>query len=159
MNETALRPWIIAKPDGMVECAHCNCKAGLGEVCSHVGALLFFVQAASNIETSKTVTQKKAYWLLPSAVDKVAYSAIQDIDFTSTQTKKRKLDCEVRGEIAPKRNNLKLPDVPEPTENDILTFRTQLFQSSKRASVLAVCKDFQEDFVPEIMKRDSCQHP
>ena len=45
--------------------------AGIGEVCSHNGALLFAVEAAVKIQNSKTVTEEKSYWLLPSAVSKV----------------------------------------------------------------------------------------
>jgi len=39
-NESLLNPWIKTDNDGMVLCGHCDCMAGLGEVCSHVGALL-----------------------------------------------------------------------------------------------------------------------
>jgi hypothetical protein len=45
--------------------------AGTGEVCSHVGAVLFAVKAAVKIRNTKTVTQEKAYWLLPSSISKV----------------------------------------------------------------------------------------
>jgi hypothetical protein len=47
----------------------------------------------------RTVTEDKAYWPLPAAVDKVPYSQIRDIDFTSVATKKRKLDCAVQGKV------------------------------------------------------------
>ena len=30
---------------GIVLCGHCTCIAGLGEVCSHIGAVLFTVEA------------------------------------------------------------------------------------------------------------------
>ena len=41
--------------------------AGLGEVCSHISALLFAIEATVKIRDSKTVTEEPAYWLLPSA--------------------------------------------------------------------------------------------
>jgi hypothetical protein len=62
MNETPLLPWLIAETDGSVISAHCTCMAGTGEVCSHVGAVLFAVKAAVKIRNTKTVTQEKAYW-------------------------------------------------------------------------------------------------
>ena len=31
-------------------CAHCDCVAGLGEVCSHVGAVLFYIEATHRIK-------------------------------------------------------------------------------------------------------------
>lgn len=39
LNEKYLSPWIIAKVDGQIECSHCDCVAGLGEVCTHVAAV------------------------------------------------------------------------------------------------------------------------
>ena len=71
--------------------AHCNCMAGLGEACSHVASLMFYIDAAVRIRDSKTVTQEKAYWMLPSALDKVDYVPVSDMDFSSPSTKKRKL--------------------------------------------------------------------
>eukprot|EP00795_Rhopilema_esculentum_P010025 gene10025-18655_t len=46
INEEFLRPWVAASDDGTILCAHCNCMARLGESCSHIGALLFKVEAA-----------------------------------------------------------------------------------------------------------------
>ncbi len=34
---------------GAVSCAHCNCMAGLGEVCTHIAAALFYLEAAYRI--------------------------------------------------------------------------------------------------------------
>lgn len=65
--------------------------AGLGEACSHVGALLFFVEATVRIRDSKTVTDEKAYWMLPSRKS-IQYAEVVDIDFTSPATLKRKFD-------------------------------------------------------------------
>ncbi|CAC5358530.1 unnamed protein product [Mytilus coruscus] len=43
--------WVyLEKKIGTVYCAHCTCMAGLGEVCSHVGALLFKVTPATVTE-------------------------------------------------------------------------------------------------------------
>ena len=39
--------------------------AGLGERCSHVGAVLFYIEFAVNLRGSETCTKEKAYWLLP----------------------------------------------------------------------------------------------
>ncbi|KAK4875859.1 hypothetical protein RN001_012281 [Aquatica leii] len=43
LNERCLTPWIIANEDGVIQCGHCDCVAGLGEACTHVCALLFFL--------------------------------------------------------------------------------------------------------------------
>ena len=90
LSDTPLSPWFIAEQQGKVLSAHCDCMAGLGESCSHVGALLFYVDATVRIRDSKTITQEKAYWLLPTI-----HKEIADIDFTAPKTMKRKLDCRI----------------------------------------------------------------
>ena len=39
-SKTPLRPWVIIKSSGSVVCGHCTCKAGQGETCSDVKAVL-----------------------------------------------------------------------------------------------------------------------
>ncbi|XP_077863509.1 uncharacterized protein LOC144347299 [Saccoglossus kowalevskii] len=97
MSEKPLQPWMIAKQNGSVLCAHCNCMAGLGETCTHVAAVLFAVEATVRIRDSKTVTDEKAYWLLPSSLKSVTYKNMNDIDFTSAKTKKKQLDANSPG--------------------------------------------------------------
>lgn len=58
---------------------------GLGEACTHPAATLFCVDATERIRKTKTVTQEKAYWMLPTCVKKIAYSQLSKIDFTSQQ--------------------------------------------------------------------------
>ena len=53
--------------------------AGLGESCSHVGALLFYVEAVVKIRDNKTVTQDKAYWMLPAACKEAFVYKIQSV--------------------------------------------------------------------------------
>lgn len=53
INLPSLHVWAVVNSDGIKFCAHCNCMAGLGEVCSHKGAV-FFALEAWNI-TSKSV--------------------------------------------------------------------------------------------------------
>ena len=55
--------------------------AGLGECCSHVASLLWAIEAGVRIRDSMTVTQKKAYWVMPSSVKDVPYVPIKSIDF------------------------------------------------------------------------------
>ena len=91
MNDTPLHAWLISEKDGTVLTAHCYCMAGLGESCSHVGAMLFRIEAAVKLRNSKTVTQEKSYWLLPSSIQKVEGRPVKETDFTSAKTKKGSL--------------------------------------------------------------------
>ena len=45
LSDAPLKVWLAIKENGEVVCAHCNCMAGLGEVCSHVAAVLFTAEA------------------------------------------------------------------------------------------------------------------
>ena len=40
LSDSPLKVWLAVKENGEVVCAHCSCMAGLGEVCSHVAAVL-----------------------------------------------------------------------------------------------------------------------
>lgn len=40
LSAPPLNPWIALEQSGVVVCAHCTCMAGLGEVCSHIAALM-----------------------------------------------------------------------------------------------------------------------
>jgi hypothetical protein len=51
--------WIICEPDGTVNCAHCICVAGLGEFCSHVAAVLFFIMIEKSNDVSSTCIPKR----------------------------------------------------------------------------------------------------
>ena len=53
--------------------------AGLGEVCSHIAAVLFYVDA---VYRNKTCTEIPCQWVILSSVDGIPYSRIADIDFT-----------------------------------------------------------------------------
>ena len=66
--------------------------AGLGEVCTHVAALLFYLEALQRMEEVQTCMQQQCGWIMPSASTTVQYLEIKDIDFTSARGKKRKLD-------------------------------------------------------------------
>ena len=48
---------IAAESNGKILCTHCDCKAVLGECCSHVASLLWAVEAGVHIRVSLTVTQ------------------------------------------------------------------------------------------------------
>ncbi|KAL3885006.1 hypothetical protein ACJMK2_025105 [Sinanodonta woodiana] len=59
VTEKPHHPWVALKKSGPVIAAHCNCMAGLGETCSHIGALLFKIEAAVRLGyTSSTCTDR-----------------------------------------------------------------------------------------------------
>ena len=94
MNETPLSPWIIKKKSGNILAAHCNFMAGLGESCSHIGAVLFYIEYATRIRDSKACTEEKAYRLLPG-YHSVEYKEVCSIDFSAAKTLKKTLEAKV----------------------------------------------------------------
>lgn len=49
VSEEPHHPWVATTDSGRVIAAHCDCMAGLGETCSHVGALLYKLEAAMRL--------------------------------------------------------------------------------------------------------------
>jgi hypothetical protein len=87
--------------------------AGLGETCSHIGSLLWAIEAGVRIRDSKTVTQKKAYWVIPSAVKEVSYAKIGDMNFQGKVSTWKSMKCHTGS------NMLQLPSRPaSPAKSD-----------------------------------------
>lgn len=98
LSEPPLTPWVILTPSGQVCSAHCTCMAGVAESCTHVGALLFMVDACVRLKEKATVTDEPAYWILPSSIDKVHPEVGHSIDFTSAAATRRSLNRRIDGE-------------------------------------------------------------
>ncbi|KAJ8017633.1 hypothetical protein HOLleu_44819 [Holothuria leucospilota] len=142
IRQAATRPWIIAENSGKVVSANCDCKAGLGGTCTHVSALLFMVEASVRIRGTKTVTQEKAYWLLPSSISTVPFAPVSDIDFTSASRKRQLLDSAISS-VSDENSNQQFPTptfpvakrkIPPPTESEIAFF--------------FITSPYNEDYVP-----------
>ena len=96
MNDPAISTWIIASKEGTVLSAHCmDCKAGLGESCSHVASILFYIEAWARIHEKLACTQVKCSWLLPKGMNDVPYSRVRDINFKSVSALKARLDNKI----------------------------------------------------------------
>lgn len=76
---------------------HCTCMAGLGEVCSHVGAILYTLLAAVNKLSGTACTDGACVWNEPSmgVVRKVGYAPGSQIAFTKSQRKRFVNGCGV----------------------------------------------------------------
>ena len=154
MTDTPPKAWIIVEQKGKILSAHCNCMAGLGETCSHVGALLFYVEAAVRIRDSKTVTQEKAYWLLPSAHKDVEYKEVADIDFTPPKTLKRKMDYQIdNGSKNPKSQTQRkscFERYGDPTNQDVSDFYTALSKCGSKPAILSIISPYSKNYVPKL---------
>ena len=71
LSSPPLMPWVGVDYNGTVLCAHCNCMAGVGEACSHIAALLYFVRTKANLNKQTSCTSKLCTWLQPSHKNEV----------------------------------------------------------------------------------------
>ena len=115
--------------------------AGLGETCTHVAALLFAVDASVKLRDSKTVTDEKSYWLLPTSVKGVSYKEIREMDFTSAKTMKKKLDR-------------KLDSAGDPTDDELASFFKALNETGSKPAIIALVPAYSEAYVHQPMQED-----
>ena len=74
---------MIIRNNGTVEVAHCTCMAGLAETCSHVGAILHWVETAVRICNDTPCTSQENKWLMPAPVQDIPCLRLKDIDFSA----------------------------------------------------------------------------
>ena len=159
MSEKPLTPWVAAESNGKILCAHCDCKAGLGECCSHVASLLWAVEAGVRIRDSVTVTQKKAYWVMPHSVKDVPYSPVNKIEFlgkkrslTSFQTLQYESGSSTSTSpcTTPRPSKSPAPELIEASLEETEEFLASLATCSKsRPGILSLVEPYASQYVPK----------
>ncbi|XP_014673897.1 PREDICTED: uncharacterized protein LOC106814124 [Priapulus caudatus] len=150
-RETPLKPWLIAEKTGKILCGHCDCVAGIGETCTHISALLFYIDTKVRIRDSQTVTQEAAYWKIPSSVKEVTYLPVGEIDFTSAKSKKKILDALVNHSINLTPGKRQVKHAPPPSTEDLADFFQKLSVSGSKAAVLSVLPEHCMAFKPVLL--------
>ena len=149
LNDAPLKAWVIVSSTGEVYSAHCTCMAGVGETCTHVGALLFKIEATVRCREVKTVTDKPAYWILPSNVNKVHAAVGHQINYTSAASSRKSLNRLLDGEtdIRPGlRTCASKSSIPSPTPLEMKNFYADLHKAGGKAAVLSVLPEYCEEF-------------
>ena len=67
---------------------------GLGEVCTHIAAILFHTETVSQMNGSATCTRKECRWVITYQKD-IHYVPLHKLDFSSAKSKKRKIDSAI----------------------------------------------------------------
>lgn len=127
-------PWIIIKNSGKVEAAHCLCMAGLGECCSHVGAVLFYLHHAYNMKCTKSVTDVYAYWGTPSH-ENANPSKIRDINFNHPENMNTNYFTQFSFNLKSKTRFIKKLSVTLNDTNKFNTFLSKLEAINSEASI------------------------
>lgn len=155
MSQKPLTPWILAEEKGTIITAHCDCMAGLGESCSHVASLLWAIEAGVRARDSMTVTQKRAYWVIPSAVKDVPYAPVRKINFlgrkgSQTQLATLQLQSGQSHSVAGRSPSPSLvKTVSDPTDEEINILFTSLAACKSRPAVLSLVKPYCNSYVPK----------
>ena len=123
--------------------------AGLGEACSHIAAVLFYLEALARMQGTKTCTQEECQWIIPSYLKTVEYLPIKDIDFTSAKGKKRKLDEVVDGNEQ-QRGDSKVPvSGKKSTESELALLFENLSSGGTKPGILSLVSKFADSYVPK----------
>lgn len=141
--------WVLAEADGTIITAHCTCMAGLGEACSHIGATLFAVETAVRIRDARTCTEKTNMWL-PAHNSRAQYKRLKDIDFSSSQRKKKQMESmdPDSNAVDTNRTEARLPVPPPPTEEEQKQFYANVAQSGIRPALFMVTPEYSALFQP-----------
>lgn len=143
----ALKVWIVVVSSGEVICAHCTCMAGVGEVCAHVGALLFTAEANTRAKQQISCTSLPCAWL-PCNYQFVPAIKISSIDFKTPQAKRQAAllsneeVCESAVQIK------KLCKMSPPTPEQMMQFYTRLSKTKGSPVVLSHTPEFSDKYIP-----------
>ena len=162
MNDPLVSVWIITSKEGEISSAHClGCKAGLGETCSHVASVLFYLEAWTKIKGKLACTQVKCTWILPSFVGEVNYARVSDIDFTSSKKRRANLDIQIENlsadgkspsGIIPPTSGKKVNSIPRASNEEMATFYEELNKCKIKPVALSLVRPYSEQFVKKSRK-------
>ena len=125
VNSSVLLPWIAVRMNGTVEYGHCTCMAGLGETCSHIAAILYWLETAARITKTTSCTSMPNSWLppaLPRTCTEVPYVTLEELEKISRRQQKIQPVCKKWEETAKQ----------VPTEEDLKEFFLSLSEAPNR---------------------------
>ncbi|KAH9361471.1 hypothetical protein HPB48_004586 [Haemaphysalis longicornis] len=117
------------------------------QACSHVAALLFYLEYGVRARDGDSCTDVSNSWL-PPHVRKIVVRPVEEIDFSSSTMKKKVLDGECRPKNTP--NGRPKPAAPPPTKAEWKVLFDAVVASGLRPAVLSTHPDYSDMFVPAI---------
>ena len=102
----------------------------------------FFLSSAVEIRDSRTVTQEKAYWLLPSGLKTVTYATVENINFKSAKSMKKGIDCAISHKPVKTVKPLSLPTTPAPSSDEQAALLKGLHESGNRPVILSLMPEY-----------------
>ena len=145
-NKAPLRPWVVVGSNGTVLVAHCTCMAGLAETCSHVGAVLHWMETAVRIRDDMTCTSKENKWLMPRPVKDIPYLELRDIDFTTPKRQRTVLACTTNTSVnTPTSSRVKIVSPSHDEKQDF--FKRIAQEREKKPLILSMIQPYSSNFV------------
>ena len=97
---------------------------------------------------SRTCTSVPCQWLMPSGVGNVSYAELQEIDFTSSSTKKRKLDERISGLTSQAHPTQAKPRITYGlSTQQISKFYERLHASGTKPAILSLVCPYNKDYL------------
>ena len=110
-------------------CAHCTCKAGLAEACSHNSAVCFFFSLLSRTKLVQNVYIASLQSQVGRASSETSPVLLKDIDFTNPETQQS-------GPKRRKSDDITFKPVAPPTKGETESFYRSLAAGGKPALFL-----------------------
>ena len=145
---------MICEPSGEVCCGHCNCMAGLGEACTHIGAVLFYLETCTKVNNGKTCTQLKCQWVVPKYQKEIPYLPVKDLDFTSAKKSYHITMCSPQGSCSQWSSQEKgsCVTVKKPESSELDNFFTKLSQCSTKPAILSIVTPYSDSYIPKTIQ-------
>ena len=150
VSAPALRVWVGIKESGEVICAHCTCMAGAGEVCAHVGALLFTAEGNKEMKRCQSCTSLPCSWL-PPRHQFVPAIKVTEIDF---KTPKSKQLSRLQPDEPEATTNCKESLMTVPGTEQVNKLHVRLSNTVGKPVVLSHTPGFSDAYVPLNMLAD-----
>ena len=146
-RETPLKTWLLVEKNGTVCCAHCNCMAGLSEACSHIGAVLFALEAGVRMRQSVTCTQEKGKWLMPAYVREIPYLPVAEMDMSSARKRHSILGAE-QGQT-PEIQHTNRATIEAPSNDEKSAFYANISKCGSKPAILSLLSPYNESYIPK----------
>ena len=130
--------------------------AGMGESCSHVASLLWAIEAGVRMRDSMTVTQKKAYWVLPPSVKEIPYAPLSYINFHGkSQSTSSSVSLSANPLNQPcTTSNLTSKTIECPSSEEMDHLFASLSTCSTKPAILSLVRNYCSNYIPNSLAPD-----
>ncbi|CAH1270905.1 Hypp4506 [Branchiostoma lanceolatum] len=151
LRTKAVSVWVAVQEDGAVITGHCDCMAGVSEVCSHVAATLFYIAKAADMKTS--CTSKPSQWNKPQKrKPQTAHAEASSINFK--RPKHPLLDNtppKMPKTAATGPSLTTKTQQPMATASQRETFHNMIRDSGAKPALLSLVKGFNDSYIPSVV--------